>query len=153
MKYLALIILLSTTTAYAEEPPDVPPGDDVITSLDVGDPAPHAGQLLDTDTAIRWTNRLRWYSFRLRLMESEYTQSTDAIEQSWMRRIRILDESYQREILGLREDLRGQAEDFAERLSDAENTAWYETWTFGFIVGTALTTAVVIAISVAVAKL
>lgn len=71
MKYQALIaVLLIPSLALAEGPlpkPDVvtfPLGDDNIVAVKKGDPAPYAGQLYDTDTALRWAVWLQQYKLR-----------------------------------------------------------------------------------------
>lgn len=113
------------------EVPAIPEGPDVITSLTEGQRAPHGGMLLDTDTAIRWTNALRWWpeAFRLRvsLLGAIYdeTQASHAIQ------LRIVEESYGREITGLRQDVR----DMAQQVADARSRAWYETVEFGLVMG------------------
>jgi len=45
----------------------LPPGEDRIVVLKLGDPAPFAGQLYDNNTALRWANWLKQYRLRLDL--------------------------------------------------------------------------------------
>jgi hypothetical protein len=116
-------------------PPVMPPGEDVITELAPGDRAPHEGMLLDTDTAIRWTFRLEWYRNELGLTLRAHRRELAAIEGSAERRLRLQEESYLREIEGLRGDLRAQAAAFAT----AQGQPWYDTFLFGSIVGVVFT--------------
>jgi len=148
MRYLVLVLnlvlLLTASNLQAQDaPPDIPPGEDRIEYHQEGDPAQYEGMLLDLDTSIRWTNKLRWYQFRLTLIDSEMQERLDATNRSWERRLSLVEESYTREIEGLRTDVRAQATTFAEELAEAQDTPWYETWTFGFITGTVISVVVV----------
>jgi tetrahydromethanopterin S-methyltransferase subunit F len=115
------------------EPPDLPPGDDVITALTEGARAPYTGMLLDTDTAIRWTNRLNWFRNELRLVMQTDAKILAAVRRSHETELRLVRESYEREIEGLRNDLRHQAETFAQ--AQARGHPWYDTFVFGVIIG------------------
>lgn len=120
----------------APEPPDLPPGDDVITPMAEGARAPHAGMLLDTDTAIRWTNRLSWFRNELSLTLRVHLRELAAMERSHARELRLVEESYTREIEGLRGDLRAQAQTFAQ--AQAREHPWFDTFAFGVVVGVVL---------------
>lgn len=121
------------------EVPAIPEGVDRIESLLEGHRAPYTGMLLDTDTAIRWTNALRWWpeTFRNRV------QLLGAIHEetvaSYERRIALIEESYTREIDGLRQNVR----DVSQRLADAMTREWYETVEFGIIVGVVISAVIV----------
>lgn len=125
----------------APEPPDIPPGDDVITPLSRGTAAPHSGMLLDTDTAIRWTNRLTWFRNELSLTLRTHHRELVALDRSHARELRLIEESYAREIEGLREDLRAQAQTFAQ--AQAREHPWFDTFAFGAVVGVVLAGALV----------
>jgi hypothetical protein len=118
------------------EPPDLPPGDDVITAVAEGSRAPHSGMLLDTDTAIRWTNRLSWFRNELRLVMRTDAEILAAVRRSHETELRLVRESYEREIEGLRGDLRHQAETFAQ--AQAREHPWFDTFAFGAVVGIVL---------------
>lgn len=80
---IVLALLLTTSVVHADPrvrlvpplelkyvaPPleAIPPGDDVITPVKKGEPAPYQGQLMDTPTALRWLHFLQ--QARLRLTE------------------------------------------------------------------------------------
>lgn len=119
----------------APEPPDLPPGDDIITAVVEGTRAPHGGMLLDTDTAIRWTNRLSWFRNELRLTLDRHARELAAIERSHARELRLIEESYTREVDGLRGDLRTQAQTFAQSVREHP---WFDTFAFGSVVGVVL---------------
>lgn len=154
--YLAVILAYSMATAPmaaaqdavrdrvqalqdVPEVPAIPEGPDRIESLPEGQRAPYTGMLLDTDTAIRWTNALRWWpeAFRLRV------QLLGAIHEetvaSYERRLTLVEESYTREIEGLRQDVR----DVSQRLADAMTREWYETVGFGVVVGVVISAVIV----------
>jgi len=101
--------------------------------------APYAGMLLDTDTSIRWTNRLSWYRNELTLTNRLHSREISAITSSHAAQMRIAEDSYRREIDGLRSDLRVQATEFA---SSAGNP-WYSSFSFGLVVGLVATVLVV----------
>jgi hypothetical protein len=120
----------------ALEPPDIPPGDDVITAMAEGSRALHAGMLLDTDTAIRWTNRLSWFRNELRLVLRTDSEILSALRRSHETELRIVRTSYEREIEGLRGDLRQQAQTFAA--ARAAEHPWFDTFAFGAVIGVVL---------------
>lgn len=71
MKYRAFVAaFLIPALAMAEEPLPVPnittlpAGDDNITAVRKGDPAPYAGQLFDENTSLRWALWLQQYKLR-----------------------------------------------------------------------------------------
>lgn len=132
------VLLLTTTSAAQDLPraPDEPPGDDVITDLDAGTRAPHRGILLDTDTAIRWRNRMQWYRNELALRIRLLDDTQRILIESHGRELEAVRASYEREIEGLRTDLREQAEEYAAQIRGPE---WWETGTFGFAMGVLVT--------------
>jgi hypothetical protein len=111
--------------------PAVPEGVDEVVALQQGARAPYDGMLLSTDTAIRWTNALRWWPETFRLRLQLMGQIFDEQEQSYQLRLRIVEESYGREIAGLRQDAR----ELADRLARAMDRPWYDTVAFGIGVG------------------
>lgn len=71
MKYLILLFAtILPSLARAEEPlpkPDIvafPEGEDIITPLRKGEAAPHAGQLFEENTALRWAFFMQQYKLR-----------------------------------------------------------------------------------------
>lgn len=129
---LSAMLVLATSRVYGQDvPPDIPPGNDVIQPLSRGQAAPFQGMLLDTDTSIRWANRIRWYQGHTELLRLLQTELQVATSQHQARELQILERSYDREIDGLRDDLRKQAEVFA-RQSDPP---FYRTFSFGLVVG------------------
>lgn len=65
-----LVAFLCSSTALAEQPlpaPQVvtyPPGEDKISVIRKGDPAPYTGQLFEDNTALRWAVWLQQYKAR-----------------------------------------------------------------------------------------
>lgn len=128
-----LLALLVATTAVAQPPtpPRTPEGDDRIVLVRRGEPAPFDGRLFDTDTAIRWTLRLEWYD---REVTRQYQLRLDSIavtEANYQLRLDLVEDSYGREIAGLREDLRAVADDLAE----ASDPGFFRSARGGFILG------------------
>jgi len=97
--------------------------------------------LLDTDTAIRWTNRMNWFRTRLRLMARTDAEILAAIRRSHDTELQIVRDSYEREISGLREDLRNQAEELARARQFSR--PWFDTFSFGLVLGVVLAGAIV----------
>jgi len=141
---LGLVLAVWTTPGLAraqedaEEPlvaPDVPPGDDVIEHLALRAPAPVEGMLLDMDTSIRWTHRIEWYRQELQLQYRLRASLLDAERRSHATELSLTTTSMQREIDGLRQDLRDQAATAAQQLAQAREHPWYDTFVFGFVMG------------------
>lgn len=134
---LAFILCAVPTIVAAQDinPPDIPPGEDRIEALSSGERAPFTGMLLETDTAIRWTNRLRWWreTFQLRLREQG--EILDAVRSSHATEVSVLRGSYEREIEGLRQDLRSTMALYERQLARYRNPPFYETWGFAFGMG------------------
>ena len=131
----ALLLLPGAVAAQDINPPDIPPGEDHIEALTSGERAPFTGMLLETDTAIRWTNRLRWWreTFQLRLREQG--EVLDALRRSHGTEIDIIRQSYEREILGLRDTARELVVNYEQQLQRYRNPPFYETWGFAFGMG------------------
>jgi hypothetical protein len=126
--------------------PNVPPGDDRIEHLTLRAPAPYEGMLLDLDTSIRWTHRLEWYRAELELQVRTRVSLLDAERRSHETELTLVRESYDREVEGLRADIREQATRYEEELARlrAPEPFW-ESWGFAFGVGV-LVTGIVVAV-------
>lgn len=143
MRWLPLLLLLAACPAWAQVAPAIPPGDDRIEHVTSGARAPYEGMLLDLDTAIRWTNRLTWwqqtYELRLRT-DAEVLEATRA---SHATELRLVTESFEREIDHLRTSLREAVLRYEAELARYRSPPFYETWGFAFGVGALLMGAVV----------
>jgi len=91
--------------------------------------------LLDTDTAIRWTNRLRWWREAFRLQVREDLEILDATRRSHELEIVVIRDSYTREIDGLRETARQLVLNYEQQLQRYRNPPFYEQWGFAFGLG------------------
>ncbi len=103
--------LLISSTALAESPALVthPPGEDKIVAIKRGEPAPFAGQLYDTDTALRWASWLQQYK-KLYALDLQAAGARCQVQVD-----------YQKELARI-EQVRGQAvaEDLRTRLRASE---------------------------------
>ncbi len=99
--------------------------------------------LLDTDTAIRWTNRLRWWPETFRLHLAEDLEVLEALRRSHDTEMGIVRDSLTREVEGLRTDLRDAVLRYETELARHRNPPFYETWGFAFGMGVVLTGVVV----------
>lgn len=141
-----LALCLLPLAAQAQErtrPPDLPPGEDQIEAMAARGTAPFAGMLLSTDTAIRWTNRLRWWQETFDLRLSQQAEILDAVRRSHSTQLDLVRGSYEREILGLREDLRSTIALYERQVARYRNPPFYETWAFAFGTGVVVVSAVV----------
>lgn len=140
---LLLSVLLFPLPGAAQEaprPPNTPEGVDRVVALREGQPAPFSGQLLDTDTAIRWTFRLEWYAAEVPRQVRLRVDSLRLTEESWQTRLDLVEESYLREVAGLREDNRA----LAQRLARAQNPGFFRTTSGGFVIGVGISLVLVI---------
>lgn len=131
--WLLVFVLGAPALAAAQPPtpPRIPAGDDRIVALRRGEPAPFDGQLLDTDTAIRWTYRLEWYDSELQRQYQLRLDGLRVLEESWELRLSVVEESYTREVEGLRGDTRR----IAGQLAAARNPGFFRTTAGGFVIG------------------
>jgi hypothetical protein len=145
---LLTLLLFAAPVAAQEAPPveppppgdvDVPPGEDVIVIATRGIVAPFSGQLFDPATATRWGNRIVRYRMQIRLLTDELRTCHEEHEASTDTQLRIVEESYQREVDGLRTDLREQAARYEGELARHRSPPFYETWSFGFAMGVVVT--------------
>ncbi len=140
MRYSALflLVLLWPSVAAAQDvpsPPDLPPGADRITRADEGSRAPYAGMLLDTDTAIRWTNKLRWWPDAFRFHLAQDAEMLASRDRSHATELRIVQESLGREVTGLRTDLREAVVRYEGELARYRDPPFWQTWSFAFGMG------------------
>lgn len=122
---------------------DVPPGENVIIVLQEGARAPFSGQLFDPATATRFGNRITRYRMQIRLLTEELRTCHEERSASTDVQLRIVEESYAREIEGLRTDIREQAARYEGELANFRNPPFYETWGFAFGMGVLATGVVV----------
>lgn len=135
---LVTFLVLFAAPAGAQElvlPPDLPPGEDRIEALSAGGRAPFDGMLLDTDTAIRWTNRLLWWRETFQLRLREHGAILEALRGSHVTEMTLTRESYEREITALRESLRSSTLRYEQELAERRNPPFWETWGFAFGMG------------------
>ena len=142
---LAAVLWLLPVSVAAQDlsPPDLPPGEDRIEAMAAGSRAPFDGMLLDTDTSIRWLNRLRWWreTFQLRLRQNE--EILDALRRSHSTELGVVRSSYEREISGLRDTARDLMLNYEQQLQRYRNPPFYETWGFAFGMGVVVVSVVV----------
>ena len=145
--YALLVVLALPGAVQAQDEatdalvaPDVPPGEDRIEHLALRAPAPFEGMLLDMDTSIRWTHRMEWYRAELELQVRTRVSLLTAERRSHETELTLTRESYEREIDGLRTDIRAQATRYEEELTRlrAPEPFW-ESWGFAFGMGVLVT--------------
>lgn len=147
MRYVALIVLLTLLPhiAHAENPPTsaaplvaVPPGEDIVTVVKKGDAAPFTGQLFDQPTALRWANYLQQCHFRLQA-DVDYQKKYDSAAVVLAQTQLDLERS---QYTAVTAELQKKLTMAQTQL--AEGPPWYQTATFGAIVGVVLTLAAVV---------
>jgi len=131
---IALALILATSTVHAQVPftaqpiETIPSGEDVIVPLKPGDPVPFPGQLFANPTALRWSNWLRQYKFRLQA-DTELQKSLGETQvQLWQEKYKLQQHQYD-----------AVTADLMVRLRTAENEVssppWYRTVWFGVTLG------------------
>ena len=151
MKWAVFFLILLTPAALeAQTPPvePIPPGEDRIASVSVGQPAPFTGQLFDPLTALRWANWLQQYKYRLELDVGKEREMCS------------VEKAYRDELLAAEEKRAQKVEqDLFKRLAKSEkarlmaeeelrNPPWYSSAVFGVVVG-AVASAVVFGMAIA----
>ena len=144
MRSLVVALLLLPAVAQAEEGlPPIPPGDDVITVLREGDPAPYTGQLFDQNTAIRWGLWLQQYRSIVKL-EKERASKICAIEVGYHKELLTIEMDRSVEVTDdLKERLKRSEEGRLKAEFELANPAWYRSGTFHFALGVATAGAVI----------
>jgi hypothetical protein len=149
---LAAVLLFSPVLCAQEALPDVPefklepipPGEDVIASIQKGQQAPFTGMLFDPSTALRWGNYIEQSRLQAELCYRSWEQTRDA------------ERTYNVEVLKLEREANAEVRaDLQQRVRrlEEENTKlqgelskgppWYETRTFGVALGVVGTSALV----------
>ena len=129
--------------------PDFLLGDDVTTALESGIRAPFRGVLMSAETAARWTNRDTWYRQTLAAQLQLHQSLIDELVRFHARELEIATRSYEREIAGLRVDLRDQAERFAQQ----QNPRFLRTFGGGITLGSAFVVVIDVVLAVLFKKL
>jgi hypothetical protein len=141
-----LIVFMIPSIVMAQTAPPIqvwPPGEDNIAPLRLGEKAPYDGQLFTPETALRWGNMLQQYQLRLKLdvqleidrckAETAYRDKLLKIEKT---RARSVEKDLQSRLLRV-EKINAELEE------EFRNPPWYNTRTFGVIVGVLATSAIV----------
>jgi hypothetical protein len=148
VKWLPLVLLLLPATALAEPAvKDIPAGEDKITAVRKGEPAPYDGQLYDPATSLRWANWLMQYRYRLK-MDVVREQEVCAIEVTHRDSLLDIEKERAKQVeadLFLRLERSEEARIVAE--TELRNPSWYNTREFGITLGV-LGTASVMALSI-----
>lgn len=149
MKTLALsLCLLLPSYALAEQPVStIPPGDDVITTLTKGQPAPYDGQLFDVDTALRWVNWLQQYQYRLKLDTALEKEQCD-LRLNYAKELQVIEKDRTDTI---EEDLRERLQASEKRnialSNEINNRSFFKSMEFGLLLGVLATGGTVLAVS------
>lgn len=133
-KLCVLLVLCFAQIAFAQEvpsPPAIPPGEDRIEHLPNGSRAPFEGMLLDLDTAIRWTNALRWWPETYRLRMEHLEAVADLRAESHERQLQILRDGHAREL----EVLTTRLVALSNELEQLRDPPFRKTRAFGFLAG------------------
>jgi hypothetical protein len=114
----------------------VPSGDDNIVVLTKGEKAPFSGQLYDPATALRWANYMEQYRLQLDLCYTS-ARRLQSNERDYWQGLLEIEESAHKEI---RLDLQTRLERVEKKSAELEGELrkgppWYNTRTFGIIVG------------------
>jgi hypothetical protein len=159
-----LVALLLTAPALAQEAsplPDVPefklepipPGEDVIDAIQKGQQAPFTGMLFDPSTALRWGNYIEQARLQAELCYRSWEQTRSA-ERTYYDGVVELERK-------AAEELKEDAQQRLKRLEEenarlqgelSKGPPWYQTRTFGVVLGVVGTSALVTVGAVAVSS-
>jgi hypothetical protein len=133
---LALLLLAPGDVCGQVKVPANPPGDDVIVPLSAGEKAPFSGQLFDTDTSIRWGNWLQQYQLRLEYEASTQAAINKARQDYYDKSLVVERDKYEK----VTQQQRDTIVHLEKELADSPR--WYESFTFGLVVGVVATSAI-----------
>lgn len=158
---VATLLLVSTATAQVAPPQLIPPlsleytpaplvptpdGPDTIVALKLNQPAPFAGQLLETATAIRWVNYLEQAKLRLREDVLLERRTCNANMEYYSRRV-ALEQGARKEVESdLRDRLLRSEQKNAELQKTLLDPGIFKSTTFWFVSGV-VTSGVLIGLS------
>lgn len=157
MRYLVAtaLLLLSPAVCAQEVPsqlPDVPefklepipPGEDVISAIQKGQQAPFTGMLFDPSTALRWGNYIEQARLQAELCYRSWEQTRDA-ERAYHTGVLELERSANVEVrTDLQQRVKRLEEENAKLQGElSKGSPWYETRTFGLVLGMVGTSALV----------
>lgn len=148
MRYLAVVVLLLlSSSAHASEGKlqDIPPGQDLIVSIQKGEQAPFTGQLFNVDTAMRWGNWLMQYKHRLTL-DVDREKRLCAAELKYQHQLLSIEEE---KSLKLTNDLKGRLMRSEKRNAllqdDINHPSFWDSIEFGLVLGVVGSAAIAIA--------
>lgn len=158
LKTVLILALLVPAHALAEDQADpvpiatIPPGDDNIVLLEKGQVAPYSGHLFDTTTALRWSNWLEQYKFRLKL-DVKAEQNKCKIDLNYHADLANIEKTRTETIeVDLRKRLQTSETRNIKLSNELMNRSFFSTMEFGLILGIIVTSGAVVAIASAVKK-
>jgi hypothetical protein len=144
---MVLVVCLFATVAQAQDVVTIPEGDDVIISMDKGEPAPYAGQLYSTDTALRWGFWLQQYKFRLKLdVETEQAKCKARLDFK-DKELQLQIGKYEAIEKSLETRLKRSEERAIKWQEEALDRSFFRSFEFGVIVGVVVSGVVAIAVA------
>lgn len=119
----------------AQDVQTLPPGEDKIVALSLGQAAPFKGQLFDNDTAMRWAFWLEQYKLRLKVdVASE--QATCKAKLDFGTEIQTIQSDASTAIQkDLKERLLRSEQGRLKAEEELRHPAWYTSVEFGIVVG------------------
>jgi hypothetical protein len=167
MKLITLVVLLLSFPSFAaaqcvtqdyssktEPAYDCPgPDEDAIipklefkmsVGLDKDKPAPFAGVLLESNQVIQLGIRIKGLR-RLRYLDMQKAATQQKIELDFAAKLAKADQDL---LTSQRESYKAQVVELREDLKSAQ--AWYRSWTFGFVLGTLITTTAAVSLAISV---
>lgn len=138
MRLLLITLLVCSSRVFAQDIQTLPPGDDQIVSLKLGQSAPFDGQLFSTNTAMRWGFWLEQYKLRLKI-DVEAAKATCAVQVDHDAKVAAIQSAAADAI---QKDLKSRLLNSEKaRLAaeeEARNPPWYRSREFGIVTGVAL---------------
>lgn len=154
MNWRALVaILLLSSFAAAQELPAVPefkldpipPGEDVIQAIRKGQTAPFDGMLFDNATALRFGNYIEQARLQAQLCYKTWAETRDAEQAYWRGVVSVEQESAEEVKADLKVRLTRVEEENARLQGElSKGPPWYNTRTFGLVLGVVGTSALVV---------
>lgn len=138
---VAFVLFFAERTGRCEEPTvkDVPPGEDRITVVTAGEPAPYTGQLFDGPTALRWANWLQQYKQQISTSLNLQRRICDAERRFDEQKLQAAEEKHNTVVADYKDQVLKRDVKIMSLEHELSNPPFFKSVWFGAIIGVVVT--------------